>query len=118
MARHRTRKQKAKTVEQRGRIVAPPVVAAQELQVIPVQSFSASTETQNQNLLARKLALGSNKPSPIPPVAQSLLRVDQSFLAADLRRSVLVSLGLLLVLIGIFWLVRYNGFSVLQSLII
>ncbi len=98
--------------------MAPPVVAAQELQISPVKTFAANTNEQNQSLLDRKLALGSNKPSPIPPLAKSLLRVDQSYLAADLRRSVVVSLGLLLVLIGIFWLVRYNGFSVLQSLII
>ncbi len=98
--------------------MAPPVVAAQELQITPVESFKSTTNEQNQTMLERKLALGSNRPSPIPPLTKSLLRVDQSYLAADLRRSVIVSIGLLLVLIGIFWLVRYNGFSVLQSLII
>ena len=104
MSKKRTRQQKAKTEEQRSRVKAPPVVVAQELQVQPKKSFAVEQSVISHTKTA---------PAAIPPMKQSLLRVDQAYLMADLRRSVVVSLILFAVLIGIFWLVRYNGLTIL-----
>ena len=106
MAKHRTRQQKAKTNEQRSRVMAPPVATAQELQVQRTQSFVT---------IADERSFESDRRKSAQPTSQSLLRVDQAYLKADLRRSLFVSLFLFAVLIGIFWLVRYNGLTMLQS---
>ena len=118
MAKHRNRAQKVKTEKHRSRVKAPAVPIAHELQVQKTEQFVVSSEGKEQDFARRKAALQTSQPSLIPPAHQSLLRVDQALLQADLRRSVLVSVVLIALLIGIFWLVRYNGLTSLQSWIL
>lgn len=106
MAKHRTRSQKANTAQRRSRLISPVKNYSQELQVQTPASFKS---IEKEAVLVEKVT-----PAPIPPTQPSLLRVDKAYLIADLRRSMVVSLSLLMVLIGIFLLVRYNGFAFIQ----
>lgn len=104
MAKHRTREQKEKTAHSRGVVKAPVTSVAHERQVEPT--------TVKLEPIAQPRASSSQAPVKIPPLKQSLLRVDEKYLRADLRKSLIVSLILFAVLIGIFVAVRYNGVSV------
>jgi hypothetical protein len=106
MAKHRSRIQKQKSSEHRGRVRAPAVPTVQEVQVKPQPSQLTKIPTTVRT---------DRRPVSIPPMTQSLLRVDKSYLVADIRRSAIVSSILFAVLIGIFLLVRYNGLTRLQS---
>lgn len=106
MAKHRTRAQKLKTTAHRGAVRAPAVPIAVTMQVEKKQSYIKTSELSVHE---------DKRPSPIPPTTQSLLRVDKSYLVADLRRSLVVSGILIAILIGIFLLVRYNGLTGIQS---
>lgn len=97
MAKKRTRQQKAKTIQRRGSVLAPAVPVVQERLVVPNATLFTSSPVEKSEQIAT------------PPEHQSLLRVDRAYLKADIRRSLLISIVLCAVLIGIFWLVRYNG---------
>lgn len=103
MAKHRTREQKEKTAQSRGTVKAPAVAVANERQVTPVSSSLTSVPDA--------VTTTHQEPVSIPPLKQSLLRVDEKYLRADLRKSLIVSAILFAVLIGIFVAVRYNGVS-------
>lgn len=106
MAKHRARLQKQKPKSSRGRSKAPAVPIVHERQVEPHAP---------QLVIPAEASLQRAPNTPILPSYQPLLRVDQRYLRADLRRSLSVSLALFVVLIGIYWLVRYNGLTTLQS---
>ena len=92
MAKKRTRQQKEKIQKQRGQVKAPALSPSPPLE-----------------------PLLTNVPAQ-PPVVHSLLRVDQKYLRSDLRRSVTVSLLLLIVLIGISVALRYNGLTMVKGI--
>jgi len=114
MAKKRTRQQKEKTQKQRGQVKAPAASFGLEEHVKPptTQLQPLSFSQHSEPLVAKK------KPVPVPtaPATHSLLRVDQKYLRSDLRRSVIVSLILLAVLIGISWALRYNGLTMLKGI--
>lgn len=104
MAKHRTREQKEKTAQSRGSVKAPAVAVVNERQV-------EVSSTQLKQVPEERVTTAQT-PVQIPPLKQSLLRVDEKYLRADLRKSLIVSVILFAVLIGIFVAVRYNGVSV------
>lgn len=87
MAQHRTRKEKEKTNQARLRQPA----AGQQTTQAALYSYSGD-----------KLGAASQTPS------QTLLKVDQGYILKDLMKTVSISSLLLLVVIGIYFYLRYN----------
>jgi hypothetical protein len=114
MAKKRTRQQKEKTQKQRGQVKAPAASFGLEEQLkSPRIQLQPIPSKQNSESVVAKKKLPSATTST---VTHSLLRVDQKYLRSDLRRSVIVSLILLAVLIGISWALRYNGLTMLKGI--
>jgi len=108
MSKKRTKAQKKKVATKR--------VSAMPQAVVIDQSTSASvpaTKTTDSNLqFATKLGLTSSPPSnQLSSSEKPIIRTEPRLIKKDLKKSLLVSLLLLSLLLGIYFISRYNVIS-------
>lgn len=115
MAKIRTRKEKQRTESRRRSIAAPSaqVSISRKLDTKSEQLVSTVPDRSAALSAARDRVRVAEDARPVLPLRHSLHRVDSAYLRADILKSTTISFVLLLILIGIYVWVRYNGFTFL-----